>query len=138
VIWNIEAGLKLSMEDIVQAWRDQGALYARVATFFETYDLLVTPTVMVPAFDHTIRSLSEVNGVQFDNYIAWLAMTYLLTITNCPVISIPCGVTKTGLPVGLQIMAPPHREDLVLKAAAAFEKRHDYSTRVPVDPKAGI
>lgn len=137
VVWNIEAGLKLTADDIGQALRDQGALYARVASFFETYDLLVTPTVMVPPFDHTIRSLSEVNGVQFDNYIAWLAMTYLLTITGCPVISVPCGLTKTGLPVGLQIMAPPHREDLVLKAAAAFEKEHYFSSLVPLDPRSG-
>ncbi len=136
VIWNIEAGLKLTADEIGKAQRDQGALYGRVAKFFGTYDLLITPTVMVPPFDNTIRSLSEVNGVKFDNYVAWLAMTYLLTITNCPVISIPCGFTKTGLPVGLQIMAPPHREDLVLKAAAAFEKEHDFYKKVPVDPRS--
>ncbi|MEH6402329.1 MAG: amidase family protein [Sneathiella sp.] len=135
VIWNIEAGLKLTAEEIGQAQRMQGALYGRVATFFETYDLLLTPTVMVPPFDHTIRSLSEVNGVKFDNYVAWLAMTYYLTITGCPVISIPCGITKSGLPVGLQIMAPPHREDLVLQAAAAFEAEHDFAAAVPIDPR---
>jgi len=135
VIWNIEAGLKLTAEDIGAAQRKQGILYGRVASFFETYDLLLAPTVMVPAFDHSIRSLSEVNGVKFDNYVAWLAMTYYLTITGCPVISIPCGMTKSGLPVGLQIMAPPHREDLVLQAAAAFEAEHDFATSVPVDPK---
>lgn len=134
VIWNIEAGLKLTADDIGQAQRAQGELYANVARFFETYDLLLAPTVMVPPFDHEIRSLSEVGGVKFDNYVAWLAMTYLLTITSCPVISVPCGFTRDGLPVGLQIMAPPHREDLVLKAAAAFEADHDYVGMVPVDP----
>lgn len=135
VIWNIEAGLTLTAADIGQAQRLQGALYARVATFFETYDLLLAPTVMVPPFDHTIRSLSEVNGVEFDNYVAWLAMTYYLTVTGCPVISVPCGITKSGLPVGLQIMAPPHREDLVLQAAAAFEGEHDFAAAVPVEPR---
>ena len=134
VIWNIEAGLKLTASDIGWAQRAQGALYHRVAEFFETYDLLITPTVMVPPFDHTIRSLSEVNGVKFDNYVAWLAQTYLLTITSCPAISIPCGMTASGLPVGLQIMAPAHREDLVLKAAAMFEADHDFAAMVPVNP----
>ncbi len=134
VIWNIEAGLALTADDIGRAQRAQGALYASVARFFETYDLLIAPTVMVPPFDHTIRSLSEVGGVKFDNYVAWLAMTYLLTNTSCPVISVPCGFTKSGLPVGLQIMAPPHREDLVLQAASAFEADHDYVKAVPVDP----
>lgn len=137
VIWNIEKGMALTAEEIGQALRDQGALYARVAEFFQTYDLLITPTVMTLPFDHTITSLSEVNGMKFDNYISWLAMTFLLTITNCPVISIPCGVSKSGLPVGLQIMAPPHREDLVLQAAAAFEKEHVFSNMVPLDPRSG-
>ncbi|MBO6826922.1 MAG: hypothetical protein JJ879_12025 [Sneathiella sp.] len=134
VIWNIEAGLKLTAKEIGWAQRAQGALYHRVSTFFESYELLLTPTVMVPPFDHTIRSLSEVNGVKFDNYVAWLAQTYLLTITSCPAISVPCGMTKSGLPVGLQIMAPAHREDLVLRAAAMFEADHEYAGMVPVDP----
>ncbi|MFT6559052.1 MAG: amidase [Sneathiella sp.] len=134
VIWNIEAGLALTANDIGLAQRQQGALYAAVAEFFGTYDLLISPTVMVPPFNHEIRSLSEVEGVKFDNYVAWLAMTYLLTNTSCPVISVPCGMTQSGLPVGLQIMAPAHREDLVLQAAALFEADHEYSRLVPIDP----
>jgi len=134
VIWNIEAGLALTADDIGLAHRQQGELYVNVAKFFGDYDLLIAPTVMVAPFNHEIRSLSEVEGVKFDNYVAWLAMTYLLTITSCPVISVPCGMTKSGLPVGLQIMAPPHREDLVLQAAALFEAEHSYCKLVPVDP----
>lgn len=135
VIWNIEAGLKLTAEDIGWAWREQGQLFHRAAAFFETYDLLLTPTVMVAPFDHTIRSIDEVNGVKFDNYIAWLAQTYLITNTSCPAISIPCGFTKSGLPVGLQIVGPSHREDLVLNAAAKFEERHSYASMLPIDPR---
>lgn len=90
---------------------------------------------MVPPFDHNIRYLEEVGGRKFDNYVAWLAMTYLLTITSCPVISIPCGFTKAGLPVGLQIMAPPKRDDRVLQAALAFERDHDFAAMVPIDPR---
>ncbi len=135
VIWNIESGLKLTAENIGWAQREQGVLYHRVAKFFGTYDLLLTPTVMVPPFDHEIRSIREVNGVKFDNYIAWLAQTYLLTNTSCPAISVPCGFTKSGLPVGLQIMAPAHREDLVLKAASLFEQDHQFAGMVPVDPR---
>lgn len=135
MIWNIEAGLKLTADEIGAAQRAQGALFHRVVKFFETYDLLLTPTVMVPPFDHNIRYLEEVGGRKFDNYVAWLAMTYLLTITNCPVISIPCGFTKSGLPVGLQIMAPPKRDDKVLQAALAFERDHDFAAMVPIDPR---
>ncbi|WP_169566955.1 amidase [Sneathiella limimaris] len=135
VIWNIEAGLKLTANEIGWAHREQGKLFHRAADFFTQYDLLLTPTVMVPPFDHEIRSLSEVNGVKFDNYIAWLAQTYLITNTTCPAISIPCGMTKSGLPVGLQIVGPAHREDLVLQAAHMFEQKHGLQHMVPVDPR---
>lgn len=135
VIWNIQAGLKLTAEDIGWAWREQGKLFHRAADFFDHYELLVTPTVMVPPFDHEIRSISEVNGVKFDNYVAWLAQTYLITNTTCPAISVPCGFTASGLPVGLQIVGPAHREDLVLRAAAQFEAMHDFASLVPIDPR---
>ncbi len=138
VIWNIEAGLKLTASEIGDALREQGSLYHRTAAFFKTYDLLITPTVMVPPFNHEIRSLSEVNGVKFDNYVAWLAQTYLITNTSCPAISVPCGFTKAGLPVGLQIVGPAHREDLVLQAAAQFEALHDYSKLTPIDPRSDL
>ncbi|WP_199899268.1 amidase [Sneathiella glossodoripedis] len=138
VIWNISEGFKLTANDIGWALREQGQLFHRSAAFFETYDLLVTPTVMVPPFDHEIRSLKEVNGVKFDNYIAWLAQTYLITNTTCPAISVPCGFTKSGLPVGLQIVGPAHREDLVLQAAAQFEALHEYSAMTPIDPRTTL
>lgn len=134
VIWNIEKGLNLTGDDIGAAQRAQGALYNRVVDFFGTYDLLMTPAAMVPPFPHSQRYVEEVNGHKFDNYVAWLAMPYLLTITSCPVISIPCGYTKAGLPVGLQIMAPNAREDIALQAAFAFERDHDYAKRVPLNP----
>lgn len=135
VIWNIEKGMNLTGDEIGRAHREQGALYQRVVSFFSDYDLLLCPTVMVPPFDHTIRYLEEVNGEKFDNYVAWLAMTYLLTITSCPSVSVPCGFTRSGLPVGLQIMAPNNREDIVLQAAYAYERDHDYAQAVPITPK---
>jgi amidase len=135
VIWNIEKGMKLTSDDIGRAQRAQGALYHRVVKFFGEYDLLICPTVMVPPFDHTLRYIEEVNGQKFDNYISWLAMTFLLTITACPTISVPCGFTKDGLPVGLQIMAPNSREDIVLQAAYAYERDHDFAAQVPIIPR---
>jgi len=134
-IWNVEKGLKLTSEDIGKALRDQATLYHGVVDFFSEYDLLICPTVMVPPFDHTMRYIEEVNGQKFDNYLTWLSMTYLLTNTACPTISVPCGFTKDGLPVGLQIMAPNSREDIVLQAAYAYERDHDYASQVPIMPR---
>ena len=90
---------------------------------------------MVQPFDVEIRYLTEVAGVTFDNYVDWLMHTYLITLTACPAISIPCGFTASGLPVGLQLVAP-HRDEVGLfRAAAAFESAHDFAQMLPIDPK---
>lgn len=134
VIWNIEKGVDMPLGALAQAKRRRVEIYQNLMDFFETHDLLVTPTVMVAPFDVNIRYLTEVAGTQFDNYVDWLMHTYVITLTACPAISIPCGFTEEGLPVGLQLVAPPRREDLLLSYAAAYEADHDYANRVPMDP----
>ncbi len=135
VIWNVEKGARLTADEIGAAQRAQGELYVRVVEFFSKYDFLLAPAAIVPAFTHDKRYVEEVNGVKFDNYMSWLALPSMLTVTCCPVISIPCGFTKSGLPVGLQIMGPNAREDRVLQAAYAFERDHDFAARLPIDPR---
>ena len=134
VVWNIEKGVKMTLGDLAAAKRRRVELYRNMLDFFETHDLLLTPTVMARPFDVTIRYLTEVEGTTFDNYVDWLMHTYVITLTTCPAISIPCGFTAEGLPVGLQIVAPPQREDRLLSVAAAFEADHDFAARVPMDP----
>ena len=135
VIWNVEHGLGLSQDDVARAKLERGALINRTAEFFGEYDLLACPTVLAPPFDVDVRYLSEVNGVEFDNYIAWLIMTFALTLTGCPAISVPCGLTESGLPVGLQIMAPWKEEGYLLGASALFEDATGLSKLVPLDPR---
>ncbi len=135
VIWNVEHGLGLSQDDVARAKLERGALINRFADFFGQYDLLACPTVLAPPFDVDVRYLSEVNGVEFDNYIAWLVMTFALTLTSCPAISIPCGFTESGLPVGLQIVAPWKEEGYLLGASALFEDAAGLSKLVPLDPR---
>jgi amidase len=102
--------------------------------FFTTHDLLLCPTVMSPPFDVDIRYLEEVEGVKFDNYVDWLMHTFVLTLTGCPAISVPCGLTEEGLPVGLQIVGPPRGEHRVLSAAHAFDQLTGLAAKVPLDP----
>lgn len=137
VIWNIEKGLALSPDDIGRAERARSALFARTCAFFDSYDLLICPTVLAPPFDHRQAYLTEMNGVAFDNYVDWLMLTFVITLTVCPTISIPCGVTASGLPVGLQIMAPPRGEAALLSAAALFEQAYGQTDAVPIDPRGG-
>ena len=112
IIWNIEHGMSLSAEEIGRAEVERGGIINRTARFFEEYDVLVCPTVVSPPFDVDIRYLTEIDGRSFPTYISWLILTFALTLTGCPVISVPCGFTESGLPVGIQIMAPLERGGL--------------------------
>lgn len=134
VIWNIEKGLALDRRDIEKAEAARGALFHRVKSFFERYDLLVCPTVSVQPFDVDIRYLTEVDGVRMDNYVDWLLLTFALTLTACPAMSIPCGFTESGLPVGLQLVGPPRGEMPLLSAAALFEEAAGLAAKTPIDP----
>lgn len=134
VIWNIEHGLALSPQDIARAELGRGAIINRCADFFRDYDVLVCPTVVAPPFDVDTRYLSEMEGHTFPTYISWLILTFALTLTGCPVISVPCGFTKSGLPVGIQIMAPWKEEGYLLGVSALFEQAAAISGLVPLDP----
>lgn len=134
VIWNIEQGLELTPERIGWAETRRGALYQSTLDFFGEHDLLICPTVIAPPFDVTIRWLDEVDGTRFTTYVDWLVLTMVLTLTACPAISVPAGFTTGGLPLGLQILAPPRREDLLLGAARLFEEAVDLDRITPIAP----
>lgn len=128
-------GMAQTADQIAQAELARAEIYARVVRFFGDYDLLVTPTVMAAPFDLRIRHLMEVDGTRFDDFFGWLVLTYAITVTACPSISVPCGFTASGLPVGLQIVAPPRREARLLSAAAVFEQAAALHHALPIDPR---
>jgi amidase len=134
IVGNIEAGLKLSADDIRRADLARAALAHRVAAFFRRYSLLVTPTVIVPPFDIEQRYLTELGGHKFADYVGWLIGSFAITLTSCPAISLPCGFTRDGLPIGLQMVAPFHGEAALLAAAAALEADLGLAGKTPIDP----
>ncbi len=135
VIWNIERGLALTAREIAAAERKRGALYHRAAEFFETYDLLITPATIVPPFPVEQRYVADCEGQAFETYIDWLAIAYAITLTSCPAISIPCGITRDGhLPVGLQIVGPPRGEAPLLAGALLMEQLLDLGSITPIEP----
>jgi amidase len=135
VIWNIERGLALDADEIAKAELARGALFHRMAAFFRTYDLLLCPAACVPPFDVRTRWLQELNGVTFDNYVEWIRITYALTLTSCPVLSLPCGFTRDGRPVGLQLVGRPCGEAGLLGAAAVLEEILDIARLTPIEPR---
>ena len=122
----------------------------------EDFDLLCCPCVMLAPFDIAVRWVSllaaalsalpayrcragaccrwvsEVEGTLFDNYVEWLRNTYALSLLDVPSMSLPCGRTQDGRPVGLQLVGKRHGEAALLAAAAAYERAHDWAALVPL------
>ena len=117
----IEATLRNPPTRYVQAWFDRLAWWQHPRTFFETYDLLLTPTIACPPFQVGLDNPTEIAGKPVDPY-AWIPFTFPFNLTGQPAASVPCGFTKDGLPIGLQIVGPLYAEDRVLRAARAFEQ----------------
>jgi amidase len=132
LVKNIEHGLRLTPSQIGRAERLRTELWHRVRTFQERYDLILTPTAAVPPYPLELRSGPEsINGKPMRNYIEWAFTTYAFTVVGVPAISVPCGFTRSGLPVGLQIAGRWRDEPGVLRAAAAFEAARPWAERRP-------
>ncbi len=136
VIWNIEEGLKLTVEQLERAEAQRVAMTARTLEFFNSYDLLLTPATIVPPFPVENRYVAECAGKKFDNYVEWLGIVYAITLACCPALSLPCGFTASGLPVGLQMVAPPRGEAQLLAGAKALEDILGVRGTTPIDPRA--
>ena len=104
------------------------AFREQVRAFFERFDLLMTPTLPVPAFDIGRDVPVELDG---QNIVGWVAYTYPANLCGLPAASVPCGFTRDGLPVGLQMMSKALRETDIFRAAAAFEAARPWADRKP-------
>src|SRR6266513_597653 len=135
VIWNIEEGLKLSVEQIARAEVQRVTMTARVIEFFTSYDLLLTPATIVAPFPIENRYVAECAGRKFDNYVEWLGIVYAITLACCPALSLPCGFTASGLPVGLQMVAAPRGEAQLLAGAKVLEDILGVRGTTPIDPR---
>lgn len=131
VIWNIEQGLKLSGADVARAEAQRTRLYHRAREFMERYEYLILPVSQVAPFPIEVDWVREINGVEMKTYIDWMATCYAITLTGLPAISIPCGFTPDGLPIGLQIVGRHQRDFDVLQLAFAFEQVTQYGKARP-------
>jgi amidase len=136
-IWNIEQGLALSAEQVLQSELERAAIYRRVVAFFEKYDALLLPAAQVPPFDIDTDWVREINGQAMATYIDWMTICCAISITGLPAISVPCGFTSDGLPIGLQIVGRPRGDVALLGIAHAFEQATLYHTRRPLIHEPG-
>ena len=122
IVANVEAGLKMTSEEIAWAHGEHTRLYRQFQTMFADYDVLITPGQPITPTPVEQRNVTEVNNVPMKNYMHASALTSALTLMGNPCVSTPCGVDHTGMPFGLQICGPMHGDAFTLGVARALER----------------
>lgn len=133
---NIEVGRNRTVEQVMDANVDRTTLYHRMREFLQSYDVLATAVVGIEQTPVGLEYPTGVDGQVMESYIDWLKFSYLATTTGLPAISVPCGFTKSGMPVGIQLIGPPRGDAKVLAVAHALEQVLDLG-QGPIDPFVG-
>jgi aspartyl-tRNA(Asn)/glutamyl-tRNA(Gln) amidotransferase subunit A len=120
----LQDGAKTTSTEYILARRTQTEIRKRCELFFESYDFLLTPTTPIVA--PTIEGHDAVEQAG-----RLTRFTAPFNLTGLPALSLPCGFTKEGLPIGLQIVSRAWTDAKVLNAGYAFEQKTDWHTNVP-------
>jgi Asp-tRNA(Asn)/Glu-tRNA(Gln) amidotransferase A subunit family amidase len=121
VAQNLEHAARFSITDVGEAMAEQTLLYRRFQDFFDSFDLLVTPTVGVSPWAKHKAYPTHVDGKPMANYFEYVGLTYAITLMNHPAISIPCGVDRGGMPFGIQLVGRRNEDLKLLHVAVALE-----------------
>jgi aspartyl-tRNA(Asn)/glutamyl-tRNA(Gln) amidotransferase subunit A len=119
-----ERGRTYGALDLLRAWAARDAYGRAMQAFFRRFDLLLTPSLPLVAFEAGAETPA---GRGMDSWFDWSPWHYPFNFTQQPAASLPCGLTREGLPAGLQIVAARYREDLVLRASRAYESVHPFA-----------
>ena len=118
---NFEMGAAMSLKDCAWAQAEQTRLIKRFQRAFDGYDLILSPTTPVSPFPWTQLYAEAINGKRQENYYRWLALTYVITLTTHPALTLPCGRDHKGMPFGLQIVGRFRGDRELLAAAQGME-----------------
>ena len=128
--WQAEEGRKISVAQLQQLVLRRGELGSFMRQFHQRYDLLLTPGVSVPAFEAKAPGEWE---LALPKFLGWTPFSFPFNLTQQPAAVVPCGLTRSGLPVSVQIVGPMHGDALVLRAARAYESTREW--KLPVVPR---
>lgn len=131
---NIQFGRDLTVDDLVDAHRNRSRIFADMHRFLQTFDVLACPVVGLEPGLAEVEFPASVNGEPVDDYIGWLRFSFLATATGLPALSIPVGRTRSGMPVGLQLIGPPRGEAKLLAVASVLENIVGFAGHGPIDP----
>jgi aspartyl-tRNA(Asn)/glutamyl-tRNA(Gln) amidotransferase subunit A len=129
--WQAEEGRKVSVLELQRLVARRGELGSLMRQFHQRYDLLLTPGVAVPPFEAKAPDQWELS---VESFFGWTPFSYPFNLTQQPAAVVPCGLTRSGLPIALQIVGPMHADALVLRAARAYETTRAW--KLPVVPQS--
>ena len=122
LVANTEYGLGLGIADIFTARDQRTQVYERLRTLFTEIDVLAAPVTMALPFPAEQHWPAEVAGIPQADYLDWMRASWRISLTGFASLSLPCGFSPEGLPVGLHLIAPPRQEAVILRLAAEFER----------------
>ena len=126
---NVAEGQRYSAADVARALTLQTLVYRRWQTFFERYDVILSPAITISPRSWRELYPAEIDGKPTRTYFHWLALAYAVTLPGHPAISLPVGLDRNGMPFGLQIVGPRGGDALVLSVAHALETLLDGDVR---------
>jgi amidase len=129
--WHINEGRKLSGPYLSRLEIKRSALYRRMQQFLESYEFLILPVSQVLPFDVNTPYPTEIDGVKMTTYLDWMRSAYYISVMGNPAISVPCAFSKTGLPIGIQIVGRQNADLSVLQMGFAFEQATNIGSRRP-------
>lgn len=132
VVENVRVGTEQTAADLHRLARARTRLEQRTHDYFDDFDLWITPTAQVLPFPAEQRYPTEIAGTPMVDYLDWMRSVCVVSGMSIPAISIPAGFSASGLPVGIQVMAPQGSDGLLLRVAQAFEERTNWTTLHPV------
>lgn len=135
IVWNIEKGLSQTIADVQWAERARGVLIHRVMDFFDDHDVLVVPSAPLSPFPVEWTAPTQIDGTELTTYIDWIAITFCISLTGCPVVALPSGLDDEGLPIGVQLVGRPGSEARLLSYAQRFEQGVGIAAQLPVTPR---
>ena len=131
VIWNIERGKNVSADALLQAEQERSRIWRNVAHFLRDHDVFICVTTSIVAFPNAQSDVLLIDGKPMASIIDYMAPTATMSLFGLPALSIPCGWTASGLPVGLQIVCRPFAEDVLLRFAFTLQHNLGFAHRWP-------
>lgn len=129
--WNLEQGNNLSAEAFLAAEARRSDLYRRFIGFFDRYDVLLLPAMALMPFPAETTDIVEIDGHRLDSIVDYYAITFIISLIGCPVVTLPAIWTEAGLPLGIQLVGRPHDDAVVIETARQLERHLGWRHRPP-------